>query len=371
MIGERSRYLDVLRGIAILGVITIHVGSTVNGMLWAHSASLPGWLTQLTDFGKFGVQLFFLISGWLLQNLYGNAANELNLKQFFARRLARIYPLWLLFLGAGFALPLLGIDTGIGQLLGQVNGQTRVSGAILILVAGLSFTLWLYAPLWNTVVPGGWSIQAEVGHYLLFPWLRRLSNAALIWFVAAVRLLSGAFGFAGGILAPIGPFRDMAAAWIRLGLYNSVLFFVAGMLVSRWLASRRRPRWREASALASVALTVPLCPDGAWQIFLQLTFIALALWLGWAVVRSDPWSALLARLGKYSYFMYFFHFLLLPLSQKLGERSGIAAWASGSLVLSVFLVPLVIVLVTCCSLAAGAASWRFLESPIIRFSRRV
>lgn len=371
MIGERNRYLDVLRGFAILGVITIHVGSTVNGMLWAHSASLPGWLTQITDFGRFGVQLFFLLSGWLLQNLYGGASAPLNLRQFFVRRLARIYPLWILFLGAGFTLPLLGFSTGIGQLLGQVSGQTQVTGAILMLVAGLSFTLWLFAPLWNTVVPGGWSIQAEVGHYLLFPWLRGLSAVGLLWFVAGFRLLTAAVSATGGVLAPGGVFGDLATAWVRLGLFNSVLFFVAGMLVSRWLASRRRPRWREASALAAVALTVPLCPDGAWQIFLQLTFIAGALWLGWAVARSNPWSSLFARLGKYSYFMYFFHFLLLPLAKTLGERTGLAAWVSSSPLLSVLLLPAMFALITACSLAVGAVSWRYLESPFIRLSKRV
>ena len=59
---EHIDWIDGLKGVAILGVILIHCGG----------ASLPFPLSNVGDAGKYGVQLFFLISGYLAFLSYAN-----------------------------------------------------------------------------------------------------------------------------------------------------------------------------------------------------------------------------------------------------------------------------------------------------------
>src|SRR5215831_19037330 len=74
--------LDGLRALAILGVI------------WHHSASaLPGW--PITARGFLGVDLFFVISGFLIVTLLLRERRRtatISLRKFYVRRFLRIFP---------------------------------------------------------------------------------------------------------------------------------------------------------------------------------------------------------------------------------------------------------------------------------------
>lgn len=75
-------YLDGWRGLAILGVLIAHFGTQ--------------W--HISWFGEMGVQLFFVLSGYLMSNLLFIKRVELPL--FFARRLSRILPAFIVFVTA-------------------------------------------------------------------------------------------------------------------------------------------------------------------------------------------------------------------------------------------------------------------------------
>lgn len=72
-------YLDGWRGVAIAGVLVCH--------FFPHSSA--GWL------GEFGVQLFFVLSGYLISDLL--FLKKVSLKDFAVRRASRILPVFLLF----------------------------------------------------------------------------------------------------------------------------------------------------------------------------------------------------------------------------------------------------------------------------------
>jgi peptidoglycan/LPS O-acetylase OafA/YrhL len=86
---SREELIDVLRGLAIAGVISVHVAQT----------TLEGGSTvqSLFSLGKYGVELFFIVSGYLLFKLYGSNRDSLS-KSYYLRRITRIYPLWIFFL---------------------------------------------------------------------------------------------------------------------------------------------------------------------------------------------------------------------------------------------------------------------------------
>src|SRR5579872_3262789 len=83
---KRIFQLDVLRGFAILLVMGVHV------------PAYPIWSTV----GGWGVDLFFVLSGFLISNLLFREYREsgdIKLSRFFLRRALKLYPSFYLLLG--------------------------------------------------------------------------------------------------------------------------------------------------------------------------------------------------------------------------------------------------------------------------------
>ena len=67
---NRDSVIDELRGIAILLVITIHTGQVLK-IFWDQSnRPLHPLIQYIFELGNYGVPLFFMISGYLMSNLY-------------------------------------------------------------------------------------------------------------------------------------------------------------------------------------------------------------------------------------------------------------------------------------------------------------
>ena len=90
---ERVRGLDALRAIAIFAVIIFHLGGSWNRMGLIQETN---FVFRVTQTGSFGVQLFFIISGYLLSLLYSDSS--FSMKQFIYRRMGRILPLWFIYI---------------------------------------------------------------------------------------------------------------------------------------------------------------------------------------------------------------------------------------------------------------------------------
>jgi peptidoglycan/LPS O-acetylase OafA/YrhL len=366
---DRSRYLDVIRGLAILSVILVHTGSKVD-WLTQFSGGVPPTIIAVTDLGRFGVQLFFVLSGWLLQDLYGASNSKFQTRTFIVRRFARIFPLWIVFLCLGFWLPNIGLETGVGDILKSVSPDHRLGFAILIIFMAVTFTLWIFPLFWNTVIPGGWSIQAEVGHYLVFPLIRNLSVTGLIYFLAGVRLATDVAYFAARTIPDSG-FAVAVTSWIRLGLFSSLLFFVAGMLISRWKSSNWViSRWH-LLGLFILWFSLLVNADSYGDELQKIGFIAVALAAAKAIGKWRLLENWMATVGKYSYFMYFCHFIALDIAGKLVIYSGLLALAHNSKLFTVSLIPIVFLFALAMSLALGVLSWKVIENPIIRWARSI
>jgi peptidoglycan/LPS O-acetylase OafA/YrhL len=81
----RLEWIDVLRGIAILMVILIHVGTYTHGLQQS--------IKNFTDYGSRGVPLFFIVSAF---TLFRTVSKKFNAKSFYIRRFARIAPMFFL-----------------------------------------------------------------------------------------------------------------------------------------------------------------------------------------------------------------------------------------------------------------------------------
>lgn len=188
MKSDRSATVDALRGIAIAGVIGFHLFAVP-----VTATPLASGLSLVFRGGFLGVDLFFVVSGYLLGGqLFDYLGQPGTLVTFYGRRIARIWPLYLLFLAFGAAL---GMDMNWPALLTMTQ---NIAWARPGTDAGFAAMTW--------------SLAVEEQFYLLLPLLiwatprnrMPLLLYALIGASLALRLLLMARGevFAARILMP-------------------------------------------------------------------------------------------------------------------------------------------------------------------------
>ena len=303
----RMPALDGLRGLAILAVL-YHTFSVLE------ATTFPGKEIKLAlDLGWVGVQLFFVLSGFLITGiLLDSQRSEGYLRNFFARRALRIFPLYYAVLVAAFLI------------------LPRLSPAIAAWKDSYPHELWLWTYLanwvqadWPVTRPFGhfWSLCVEEQFYLLWPLLlcrmrplRVLHTCLLLLVVApiirAVLLMKGAEPEA------VYMFTVCRMDALAAGALGAALLRLPGG------AQRCIRLWPRAAALSALALLAgapfthiyarlsPATQVFGYSIF-ALSFGVLVLGAslasqsargGWGLLRSP----LLGSVGRYSYAMYIF-----------------------------------------------------------------
>src|SRR6186713_152936 len=90
--GSHVPELDGIRGVAILMVLALHF---VCSQIPAHQNKLELVLARLTGYGAWGVDLFFVLSGYLITGiLWDMRGSNAYFRTFFVRRTLRIFPLY-------------------------------------------------------------------------------------------------------------------------------------------------------------------------------------------------------------------------------------------------------------------------------------
>jgi peptidoglycan/LPS O-acetylase OafA/YrhL len=316
--------LDGVRGLAILAVMLCH-------FTWY--AQAPDRVTQLgieaLRAGRYGVDLFFVLSGYLITGILYDAKGERHyFRNFYARRVLRIFPLYYSVLFAMFVL---------GPLVVRWNqpGESRVVGA--------QGWLWLYLSNIKTAVAGPelfeqgrlwvghfWSLAVEEQFYLVWPLVILLLSRA-----DAMRLCLAMI-----VAAPVLRALLMVTLPYPDGLYHAVYLTPCKLdalglgallaLAARGPGGLRRyaPFAKPTVIVALVALAPLLVikPDksgGPGAVVETIKFSLIVLACGSLVVlathgRSRRLDCALTRpllraLGKYSYGIYVLHNLFTPL----------------------------------------------------------
>jgi peptidoglycan/LPS O-acetylase OafA/YrhL len=372
---DRNYWLDVLRGLAIFGVVAIHSIQSTDSLILQNQSDFFSWMISL---GRYGVELFFFLSGWLLVSIYGLNDNKLG-KAYWARRLARIYPLWILFLLIAFVR---WEFTNSGQLhspIKAINGESNfLHSPVGVVVLTLSFTLFLSASLWNGVIPGGWSIQAEVAHYLLFPLIRRRRLNSVLKFAALINVLTSIVYFGRPKLDTYPDlFLTIIDAWIRLSLYSTIGYFLIGILSYTVFNHLKGCRITElkfsdlnishnAFILFCISLLLVPCPFGN-QIE-AIGYLLLMILISFGILRNQKLSSTFRFLGRYAYFIYFMHFLALASVNWITNRLGFTTSQLGAqqiIFILVFLYSLTI------SSVLAIPSMKFFERPFIKMAHNL
>ncbi len=163
--------LDSIRGIAVLMVVLFHGFASFD---W-HAAYGGFWgslLASLVNCGQFGVDVFFVLSGFLITGLLTKAREQTGYyKDFYIRRILRIVPAYLLLL--------------LILKLWHIVDFRFVLAAVLFLA---NFSRLFGAPL--NEYGSLWSLAVEEHFYLLWPaCVRRFRRQTLFYLLAATLLI--------------------------------------------------------------------------------------------------------------------------------------------------------------------------------------
>lgn len=374
---KRNAWLDVVRGLAIVAVIVVHSGHSARSILGANGMHLSNKIVEFTDLGAAGVELFFFISGWLLASIYGDVTKPLG-RAYWLRRIGRIIPLWLLFLGVAIAVSGFSWATRWNEALKGVAGEPAwMHDQTWAVILTATFTLWISSGLWNTVIGGGWSIQAEVGHYLVFPALRKFSLRNILRILAAVNLVTlGLVSIAGSLKSHRTIFLAVEA-WLRLDLYATIGFFILGLITYRvWAKTQEGKTIGESLAALQVdattaviyTLTFMAVPLAYSHTLNALGFVVASLALSYGAYKVNWAAKVFATIGKYSYFIYFCHFIVLDIVRYYGKTK--LHLAGPESVMQFVVLFGVFALALGVSIALAVPSFKFFEKPMMRLARR-
>lgn len=277
-------------------------------MLVHSSQRFSGEPAFIFSLGRFGVQLFFVVSAYTMCMMWDARADEKHrIAAFFSRRILRIAPLFWL------AIPvylLLSPPASFGFWESDGKGIGQILGTALFLHCFLPDAI-------NTVVPGGWSISVEMTFYLAFPLLMlvNLKPSGLLWLGMAAFFLNAAVFTptalrAAGHLEAVGLRPEVPRDFVYLSFLNNAHVFVLGCFVYAQVKHRMRPPLVLLAAWMALAVAAsPLYADARHVGFLAVTLLLYAL--VYAVQRLEVHSRPLDELGRHSYAIYLSHFLVL------------------------------------------------------------
>jgi len=137
--------LDGVRGLAILAVLLFHFVVPTHP-----EGSIDAAITWLFTYGALGVDLFFVLSGFLITGiLYDSRTDPAYFRNFYMRRLLRIFPLYYGVLAiVFFVVPLIPVLRG-----------SEIAG-----LKGQQAWAWLYGVNIYLAIHGGW-VLSYITHF--------------------------------------------------------------------------------------------------------------------------------------------------------------------------------------------------------------
>ena len=356
--------LDTIRGLAILGVLFYH------GLYWARDLSLyTPWQRHVFTLmapGQFGVNLFFVLSGFLITGILLDSRNRPDYYQrFYFRRALRILPAYYLTL----LLLILFKLTSRGFLLMSLAYSSNISPLFGI---ALSY-------------PVLWSLSVEEHFYLIWPMAaRRISLPKLFWFLGAILVLSPLCRF----LYHVQVFRThMTSLGYGPFTWNQLDGLALGAVVAILVRSHgwnRRRMWRLSLVLVTFAILLTAIGypfgiltrrSGIGEALQCVPWnLAFASLLGaFLLIGSGPWKRLttpplMIFLGKISYGLYLYHLMVflgydwVARQIKFNTRLNLTLWEQAWLRM---------VIVGAVAILVAYLSRRYFEEPFLRLKDRL
>ena len=353
--------LDLLRLLAFTLVFLHH--TPIEYIAWSP------FLTQVALACASGMQLFFVLSSYLITELLlreRERTGSVHVQAFFMRRILRIWPLYFCFIGACVL---------ITHATHFVIFPASAALAFLLLAGNW----WVVAHGFLSTIGGPlWSISLEEQYYLVWPFVARLGSRRGLWIASATFMVTAAVAmiYLGKTLAP------RYAVWSNS--FVEFQFFALGAILALVLHGRslRPPAWARAAlllgAVALLALATSRC--GVFgdrgispakllcgYFCVSVAIIAIfAAFLNGVVPRS---AQPLIYLGKISYGLYVFQDLAIRIAYRTTYPRLASLLARYNAAPQLMYLPLIVESLAIC-IALASLSYRFLETPFLRLKGR-
>jgi exopolysaccharide production protein ExoZ len=343
---NKLQNVQSLRGIAVLAVVFFHL-IIIEHRYGGVDTILPDWLA----FGMFGVDLFFVISGFVMVTVtQGKFQNLRQAFLFLYHRVSRIYPLYWVYT----TLALLVFLIMPGWVNSSQGGQVDILASYLLLPNEL-------LPL----VQVGWTLIHEIYFYLVFFVLmlilpeRFLFIGMLVW---------------GVVIAIFG--RIFGSPTYNLVFHPLTLEFIIGCLLAVHYHKLKAVKI-SGNILAFIACIGMLAailgyvyfqaqtgfpPEGWWRVvYYGIPATLIVFCITHAERNEVVLPNFLIQAGNASYSIYLSHLFTINVVGRLWQIV-----AMDSVLDNVIALLLAFVLV----LLVGFLSYRFIEIPLLKLSRR-
>lgn len=370
--------IDGVRGIAILLVLIHHFTPAISG------PSITRRMLELSHTGWIGVDLFFVLSGFLITAiLLKTRNNEDYFLNFYARRTLRIFPIYYIVLAIiVLVIPVLMQMPIFHQFIGHYFA--KLTRELPATIEGQSW-LWLYGTNFKIAIEGErwgavnhfWSLAVEEHFYLFWPlvvWFissrAKLIKVCLVCILGApvLRGMLMLAGFDSVVPYVLTPCRVDSLA---MGALASIL------ITDPKMAAAWTSRFKIMALGAATGLIVLVAHYGRFNrddlmtTILGYTLLAVAsTWivLAAAGMKAGSWTTrvvanpVFSSLGKYSYGLYVTHMFFAPAYAKL------FGWTSLTNLTGSYAAAIVIhvVLAVVCSWAIAWVCYHAMEKHFLR-----
>ncbi len=258
----RLSSIDQLRGFAVLAVVLHHLPFSWRGLSADSSTAdaFSPWVTQILHFGLFGVHLFLVISGFCIHLPWARELNveaKLDFREFWLRRMRRLYPPYLVTLVITAGLLVVGqvvLPHRTHEALAALGYENAWSAAVdfivlLLLLQNINGASWRIGngPLWTLALE-------EQLYALYFPLLAVRRKWGWARAITGIACITFAWRLAGLRWPDIG----LPKAWLVLGPARWLEWSLGALAVEAHLGLASVPAWCRRWVTAVIALVAAL-----------------------------------------------------------------------------------------------------------------
>lgn len=302
---KRIKELDGIRGIAALLIITWHYGTS---QLVNNHSLIAGYFRVATTYFWTGVDLFFILSGFLLGGiLLKNKLSKNYFKTFYVRRICRIFPIYYLVLIVVFVICFLGIGYSTDWWFNDKIPYWPYLFYCQNIFIAFAETLG------NRWISHTWSLGLEEQFYLILPLLIYFLNRKYLVIVLSICVLA----------API--LRHISGNWFQT--FNLIYFrfdsLFSGVLIAVAMQSEKVVSFfKRYNNLFTVILFLLLLlsilfslnkihlnylSSNSWFALVFANFILVVLTNSKNIFAIICRNKILVKVGVISYGMYLYH----------------------------------------------------------------
>lgn len=313
----KIKEINILRGFAILGVISIHVtavftNSEVNSLLTKVAAIID-------VYSHYAVPLFILLSGLVLGMNY---VDNYNLKEFYIKRFNKIFIPYTIF--SLFYLPL-------RFHIHNIESISLIKLTIWFLSASTFYHLWFFLLIFQL--------------YIFYPIIRKVITNKSTYFLALIFCIQTIYSYINGYL-----FENKYLDFIANRLFFSYIFYFS---LGIWIADNfdkvkntlKKINWKAHVIFIGISIILSIIFSYNWLvrynnfysrklflIFLEnfispimyiLIFIYFFKFANLLVSSEGIVNLFINKLGKYSFGIYLIHAGFLVIIQNILELSGL------------------------------------------------